>query len=320
VRAMVRSWLSRLRTAAGDGALWLRPEWGFGDHLMLSAVIEGVKAEHPALHVYVAADHPEIFAHNPHVDSVESVARLRRRAPARLARYREVTRRPPAARYMQTSGHLLDDMYASVGVPVRERPRRPRIYLTPSERRFRAAEVDRLRRPRIVVAPHGPPGVRLPNKVYPLARWNVLAPLLGGIAGTLLQVGSTAEGPLLPGAVDYRDLGYRQTASVLGRCDLLVTHVGGIMHLAAAVDLAAVVLYGAAEHPAISGYDWNRNLYVPIECGPCWMEEPCWHHSCMQRLDPQRVLEEVRHALAGAPPGTVEVLDGDGASIAARDR
>jgi len=121
-------------------------------------------------------------------------------------------------------------------------------------------------------------------------------------------VGSSDEGPLLPAAHDYRDVGYRRTASVLRRCDLLVTHVGGIMHLGTAVRVPTVVLYGAAEHPAISGYPWNRNLYTPIECGPCWMEEPCWHHSCMRRLTPEVVVAEVRAALAGEAPGAREIL------------
>jgi ADP-heptose:LPS heptosyltransferase len=67
-----------------------------------------------------------------------------------------------------------------------------------------------------------------------------------------------------------------------------------------------VILYGAAEHPALSGYPWNRNLYTPIECGPCWMTEPCPHHSCMRRLTPALVLDEVRAVLAGAPLETRE--------------
>jgi ADP-heptose:LPS heptosyltransferase len=195
-------------------------------------------------------------------------------------------------------------MYDSVGVPLAQRPRRPRLYLSRRERGFRAREIEALPRPRIAVAPHGPPGVRLPNKVYPFAQWLEVAPRLAALAGAVLQVGSTGEGPLLPGAHDHRDLGFRCTAGVLARCDLLLTHVGGIMHLGAAVDVPAVVLYGAAEHPAISGYDWNWNLYTPIECGPCWMETACWHLSCMRRLAPDVVLDAVRAALEGAPPGT----------------
>lgn len=300
--------IRRLRSAAHDPhVLWLRPEWGFGDHLMLSAIIEGIKAERPALRIRLAADHPDIFWHNPHVEHLESVSRLRRRDPQRLERYREVLRRPPAVRYLQTSGHLLDDMYDSVGVPLIRRPHRPRIYLTRRESGFARRVVEHLQRPRLVVAPYGPAGVKLPNKIYPAEQWRQLAPLLSTVSGSLLQVGSSREGALLPCALDYRDLGFRRTAGVLARCDLLVTHVGGIMHLSAAVGLPAVVIYGASEHPAISGYPWNHNLYTPIECGPCWMETSCWHHTCMRRLTPELVLDAVRAALAGDSPRTHEI-------------
>jgi len=295
--------LSRLRTADDDPRLLrLRPEWGFGDHLMLAAVIEGIKAEHPDLRIRVAADHPEIFAHNPRLEAVVPAGRLRKSAPSEFARYREVVRRPPAARYLQTSGHLLDDMYDCIGVPLHERPHRPRIYLTWRERRYRRRELEALPRPRIAVAAHGAASVKLPNKIYPPEQWQQLARGLAALGGSVLQVGSRTEGPLLPAALDYRDLGYRQTASLLARCDLLVTHVGGIMHLAAAVALPAVILYGAAEHPAVSGYPWNHNLYTPIECGPCWMTDPCSHHSCMRRLTPALVLQAVDSALRDSTP------------------
>src|SRR6185503_14914092 len=142
------------------------------------------------------------------------------------------------------------------------------IYLSWFEWRYRKAELERLPRPRIAISPHGTTDVRLPNKIYPADQWLELGTRLVALPGSVLHVGSSRDGPLLRGALDFRDLGYRRTASILRRCDLLVTHVGGIMHLGTAVGVPTIVLYGAAEHPAISGYPWNRNLYTPIECGP----------------------------------------------------
>lgn len=284
--------------------LRLRPPSGFGDHLMLSAVIEGLKAERPELRIHVAASHPELFRHNPHVERALYEGRLKKWRPNELERYVRVHFRPPEARHLQVSGHLIDDMYARVGIPLRERPRQPRIYLSEQERQFRASQIEALPRPRIAIVPFGKSTVRLPNKIYPADQWTELTRLLTGIGGTLLHLGTRREGPLAQGAEDYRDIGYRHTASVLQRCDLLITHVSGIMHLAAAVRTPAVVLYGAAEHPAISGYPWNRNLYVPIDCGPCWLETPCDHHSCMKQLTPERALAEVRAALSAASGGT----------------
>lgn len=277
--------------------LRLRPEAGFGDHLMLAAVIEGLKAERPELRIRVAARYPEMFVNNPHVEELLNARKLRKRDPRHLEEYLHVLHRPPVERYLQVTGHLIDDMYECVGVPLRNRPHQPKIYLTDKELRFREPELERLPRPRIAIVPHGKADRRLPNKVYPADQWDELAHLLTGLPGTVLHLGSSKDGPSIPGTVDFRDVGLRETGALLRRCDLLVTHVGGIMHLGAAVRVPTVVLYGAAEHPAISGYPWNRNLYVPIECGPCWMEEVCDHHSCMKQLTPERVLAEVRAEL-----------------------
>jgi len=292
---MLPSWL---RTAPdGPDVLRLRPPNGFGDHLMLSAVIEGLKAERPELRIHLAATHPEIFAHNPHVVWTAYEGRMKKWRREELERYRRVHFRSPEERHLQVSGHLIDDLYRMVGVELRERPRQPRIYLTEREMAFRGQQIEALPRPRIAIVPFGKSTVRLPNKIYPADQWQELTKLMGSLGGSLLHLGSRQEGDLAQGAVDFRDIGYRHTASVLRRTDLLVTHVSGIMHLAAAVRTPTVVLYGAAEHPAISGYAWNRNVYVPIECGPCWMETPCSHHSCMKQLTPARAISEMEAAL-----------------------
>ncbi|MCC2672624.1 MAG: hypothetical protein K0Q72_5096, partial [Armatimonadetes bacterium] len=230
---MIWPWKAPLPDA--PDVLRLRPPNGFGDHLMLSAVIEGLKAERPELRIRIAANHPELFDHNPRVEEALYEGRLKKRDPARLERYLKVTFRPPQERYLQVTGHLIDDMYRRVGIELKEHPRQPRIYLTERELGFRAPQVERLARPRIAIVPFGKSSVRLPNKIYPADQWTALTRELGKIGGSLVHLGTREEGPLAEGAVDFRDVGYRNMASVLRRCDVVVTHVSGIMHLAAAV-------------------------------------------------------------------------------------
>lgn len=285
--------------ASDPNILRLRPSPGYGDHLMNAAVIEGLKAERPELRIFLAARHPELFLHNPHLERVLDGPRLQKRDPELYATFKWLRPRQPTQRQLQISGHLIDDLYAATGVTVKERPRIPRIYLTPQEERWGEARVAKLPGPRVAIVPFGKGTVRLPNKVYPADQWEALAHGLGEVAGSLLHFGTRREGPLAPGALDFRDIGYRKMGAVLRHCDLLVTHVSGVMHLAAAVKTPAVVIYGAAEHPAISGYPWNYNLYTPIECGPCWLESPCNHHSCMRSLRPETVVQEVRAVLRG---------------------
>lgn len=258
---------------------------------MLSAVLERLPAERPDVEVVIAANHPEIFENNPRVLHCVAEKDLKRRAPAELESFQQMRFRQPEERRGQLAGHLIDDMAACLGLT--PGPHCPSIYLTEEEEDEGMRLAPSCGWLRVAVAPFGKTNVRLPNKIYPADQWSRLGELLAPRDLQILQLGASDEGPLLEGAGDYRDLGYRATAALLKQCDLLVTHVGGLMHLARAVGLRSVVLYGAAEHPAISGYPENRNLYVPIECGPCWMEEQCDHHSCMRRLTPEIVLEAV---------------------------
>jgi ADP-heptose:LPS heptosyltransferase len=41
------------------------------------------------------------------------------------------------------------------------------------------------------------------------------------------------------------------------------------MHIAAAVQTPAVVIYGGYIDPVCTGYPGNINLYSPVECDPC---------------------------------------------------
>ncbi len=292
----------------GDpNVLFLRPYTGFGDHLMLSAAMEGIHAARPEIRFRILAQHPELFEHNPRVEEALRLKHVKRRDPKWVDRYHVCGHRPPEERIGQTSGHLIDDVYDAIrdttGVDVTCRAREPRIYLTKKELAFQKSRLERLPRPRVAVVTHGKSSVRLPNKIYPPDQWARLSALLAARFPTVIQLGAKQDGPGEPGTIDMRDIGYRHTAAVLRHCDLLVCHVGGIMHLAAALRVPTLVLYGAAEHPEISGYPWNRNLFTPIDCGPCWSREPCPHLSCMRHLTPELVLREAEAALQNLSEG-----------------
>lgn len=275
--------------------LRLRPPAGFGDHLMFSSLLPDLLAARPGAELVVAANHPEIFHGNPYVATCLAERDLKRGAPRELESFLPVRFRQPEERRGQTAGHLIDDMRASLGLPPGDH--RPQIYLTEEELRAAAQAVAPLPAPRLAIAPYGKTNVRLPNKLYPAPLWRRLGEMLAAEGLRPVQLGARSEGPLLPGAYDLRDAGFRASAAVLQQCALLVTHVGGLMHLARAAGTRSLVIYGGAEHPAISGYGENINLYSLIDCASCWMEEACSHLTCMQMWPPERVLRLVMEAL-----------------------
>ena len=128
-------------------------------------------------------------------------------------------------------------------------------------------------------------------------RFEALAALLGK-EFQVVQLGAESQ-PLLAGAIDLRgrtDL--RQAASVLKRARGFIGEVGGLMHLARAVDCPSVVIYGGREAPRQSGYAANINLVGQVPCSPCWIIKKCPHDmDCMDLIQPAAVFAAVKELL-----------------------
>ncbi|MCB9652767.1 MAG: glycosyltransferase family 9 protein [Deltaproteobacteria bacterium] len=178
---------------------------------------------------------------------------------------------------------------------------------------------------------HGVSGQRLriglcPSATHPTKMWG--APAFGMLASALvaapdlppisfLAIGGPSDRTTLDtmrahatGAVfevlDVARLDVEGLASVLASLDLLVSVDSGPAHLAAAMDVPTVVLFGptsfvrwgplGAPHQVVS---------LALDCAPCSntggarCPRPDRNHACMRDLHPARVLDAIRAALSG---------------------
>lgn len=80
----------------------------------------------------------------------------------------------------------------------------------------------------------------------------------------------------------------------LRTCHLLVTNDTGTMHLAAALGVPTVAIFGSTEPEATAPLGTiHRVIREPVECSPCFLRECPIDHRCMLRIDPQRVSDEI---------------------------
>lgn len=252
-----------------------------GDNLLLTAVAREVRRARPGLRIVVETTVPAIFDHNPNVDWA---------VDARWVGLPGVCR----PRYVITPGeacsHIVDQLLLQCGLGRGRTERRPEMY-------FSLEELSRFSREfpagAAVVCPVGKQSHASDRKEWGSDRFQRVVEARPDLEW--VQVGGAAD-PLLPGVVDRRGLRIRDTAGLLRQSRLFLGLEGGLMHLARAVDVPAVIVYGGAVDPAVSGYPQHVALWRRPACSPCFRSHgpmsPCPHdRECLTAIPVADVLE-----------------------------
>lgn len=173
------------------------------------------------------------------------------------------------------------------------RPTPARITFTAAEEEFAARFSGA-----IVIEPNVKPNA--PNKQWGLDRWRELVDLLHAIGIHPVQLGPRSI-PVITGAVHAVTETIRDAAAVLSVASAAVLPEGGLHHVAAAVRLRAVVIFGGFIDPRITGYAMHRNLFTAKDA--CGNRRPCEHcHEAMSKIAPRDVLRELQGVLLQRRP------------------
>jgi lipopolysaccharide heptosyltransferase II len=231
---------------------------------------------------------------------------------AGLGRDRPLRGPHQAQRYMQAIGSLL-------GVPVEPGPLQ--IGLAPKTRAEADAEVEKLlggaREPLVALAP----GAAHATKRWSPARFaEVGRALCEGGRRELVLVGGPADAAELDAlraglgalpAIDARWLELPALAVLLARCQFVISNDSGPVHLAQAVGVPVVAVFGptSPERWAPRGPQ-SRAVSLGLACSPCTNHGgahcPLGHHDCLRRLDVETVVRAARELVAepgaGATP------------------
>ena len=188
--------------------------------------------------------------------------------------------------------HFIAQMCALAGIRG-EIALRPYLHLTATER-----AAGQLAARQVVIHSSGRTrGFASANKEWIPGRFQEVVAAARG-KYDFVQLGSPDDPPLA-GARDLRGrTSLRESAAIVAGARAVVCQEGFLMHLARAVEVRAVVIYGGALDPAITGYRANENLFTPVACAPCWRRNRCdFAHRCMTEIGADAVLRALERAV-----------------------
>lgn len=161
-------------------------------------------------------------------------------------------------------------------------------------------------RPLLAVAP----GARWPTKRWPVDRFAAVAQELAQESGAAIVIlGGRDEAQLASALCEILDvpvlngagnLSLMDSAALLSRCRLLISNDSGLMHMATALQVPVVAIFGPTVQE-FGFYPFQARAEVvsePLPCRPCStkgsMRCPKVHHACMQDISSARVLASAR--------------------------
>jgi heptosyltransferase-2 len=86
-------------------------------------------------------------------------------------------------------------------------------------------------------------------------------------------------------------------------CTVYLTNDSGPMHVAAALGVPTVAVFGATDHIATGPVSKRaRVVREPVDCSPCFLRECPIDHRCMERVPSSKVIDEALSLLSDEPP------------------
>jgi len=250
LRRLTRALRWRLRgVTRRPRAILVEVRWRLGDEIMALPVYEALKEAYPASQLAVLCNYPEVLDDNPHVDAVNPLAF----DPDRYILLRGTRRN------VQRLQHYANR--AGIAKPAT----RPRLHLSDWSTSLLkdAAGQDR---PLVAVST----GATWATKRWPVERWEAVCRGLKTRGYGVVQLGR--GDPEVGVGLSLMDrTSVREAACVLRQCRLLVCGDSGLMHLALAVGVPAVALFGPTDPDILVENDANLTVVGNgRECFGCW--------------------------------------------------
>jgi heptosyltransferase-2 len=220
---------------------------------------------------------------------------------ARSALLTDAIEPPPPAAYGHQVYYYLNLLFRAGLTAKPEAVEEIRIHLSDDEKTWALKKLDSLglggQRYLIGIAPGAAFG---PAKRWLPERFGALADrLIGALGADVLIFGSEAEKPLaeeIAHAMKHTPIvlagetSLRELLSLMAGCRLMVANDSGPMHLAAAMGIPLIAIFGSTDERATGPLGTRvRIVRKPVECSPCGRRECPIDFRCMNDLSVEEV-------------------------------
>ncbi len=101
----------------------------------------------------------------------------------------------------------------------------------------------------------------------------------------------------LAGATSLREL-----ASVISNCDAILTNDSGPMHVADALGIPTVALFGSTSVVVTGPYHGAKVIHKHVECSPCYQRTCPIDFRCMKRIEVDEVVDAIEKIISPQRP------------------
>jgi len=101
-----------------------------------------------------------------------------------------------------------------------------------------------------------------------------------------------------------------EVAAILSEIDLLISNDMGLAHLAPAVGVSTIVIFGPTNPETTAPFSDNAQIVRhPVECAPCMLRDCPIDHRCMTRVSVEEVFERATSALEADKGYTTDEIE-----------
>ena len=256
---------------------------GIGDAFWLTALARNFKLQCPKDNLIAVTNYPAIFDGNP------DVAKAIRFDETISGEFRNIEL------HFDSVTHAIDGYCRQLGL---QPPyiRRNFINLDEGEKYFAYHALNKFGK---IIAVQSQAGPWTRNKDWVPEYFNEVIEYFVKLGWRFMQIGGE-ETIRLKYCHDWFGT-VRQTAALMSRCKLFIGPVSSGMHLASAVGIPALIIFGGREDPKMIALEGHEYIYSNVECAPCWKVEVCEDKKCMKKIKPDLVIDYV-----------LDILDPDG--------